>query len=208
MSRPRADLPRRAPRRPAVPALLLLATALAAGCSLFPEPKPADLVYSVPQGTGPALSKGAHAKPLRLRSITPAAHLDDGISWRSGLQVGDLPGVRWSDRPDVVVERALLVQLFSDGRLVRSEALTAPLLDVVLLSFEELLDEGGGVACVELRARVLDESRTEVLSVAVESRQPIAAGDDHVAALARALGAGVDDACTRLAAEIVSAFGR
>lgn len=186
----------------------LLMAALAAGCSLLPEPAAAPRVYRVPSDDGPAAAEGAPAGRLRLRTVASAAYLDEGVAWRSGVQVGVRPGVRWAERPEVVLQRVVLAQLFSGGRLVRTEALDAPLLDVELLAFEELLDEGGDVALVELRARLLDESRDEVLSFELQSRQPLGSDGDRTEALARALGAGLDDVCSRLAAQVVDTLGR
>ena len=189
-----------------------LAGAPAAGCSLLPEPAAAPRVYRVPSDDGPAAAEGAPASAaagrLRLRTVASAAYLDEGVAWRSGVQVGVRPGVRWAERPEVVLQRVVLAQLFSGGRLVRTEALDAPLLDVELLAFEELLDEGGDVALVELRARLLDESRDEVLSFELQSRQPLGRDGDRTEALARALGAGLDDVCSRLAAQVVDTLGR
>jgi len=206
MSPPPADLPTAAGFARRLP--LLLATVLAAGCSLLPEPEPAPRVYSVPVGAGPARGAGGDVGRLRVRTITPAAHLDESIAWRSGLEVGSRTDARWSERPDVVVRQALLVQLFSDGRLVRSEALDAPLLDVDLLAFEERLDGDAHEAYVALQAHVLDESRREVLSLALEARRPFATDGDRNETLASALGAGLDEVCARLAGEIAAAFGR
>ena len=202
---PRPDRASRAALRAAALATAL-STALAAGCTLLPDPPAAPRVYRVPSSDAPAAAESAPAGRLRLRTVASAAYLDEGVAWRSGVQVGIRPGVRWAERPEVVLQHALLTQLFSGGRLVRTEAIDAPLLDVDLLAFEELLDEGGDVALVELRARVLDESRDEVLSLELQSRQPLAADGDRTEALARALGAGLDDVCSRLAVDVVRTF--
>src|SRR5262245_50140123 len=191
---PRPDLATRA---------AVLAAALAAGCTLLPEPAAAPRVYRVPSSDAPAPAEKVPAARLRLRTVASAAYLDEGVAWRSGVEVGIRPGVRWAERPEVVLQHVLLSQLFSGGRLVRTEALDAPVLDVELLAFEELLDEGGDVALVALRAHLLGESRDELQAFELQSRQPPAGDDDRTEALARALGAGLDDVCGRLAAEVV-----
>jgi ABC-type uncharacterized transport system auxiliary subunit len=206
MSSPRDRRPIRSPRRlPAFTAAL--AAALAAGCSLLPEPEPAPRVYVVPLAAAPARSATRPVCDLRLRAVTPAGHLDEGLAWCTGPQVGTREGARWAERPDVVLQRALLAQLFGDGRLVRSESLDAPLLDVELLAFEERLADDGAQAHVVLRARVLDAARREVLALDLQAQRPLDGGGDDAEALARGLGAGLDEVCARLAGEIVRVFG-
>jgi ABC-type uncharacterized transport system auxiliary subunit len=194
--------------RARVPALALLLVAALSGCSLLPEPEPAPRTYGVPVAAGPARVPGQPVGLLRLRAITPAAHLDDGIAWRSGLEMGTRTDARWVERPDVVLKHALMAQLYSDGRLVRSESLQAPLLDVELLAFEELLEEQGAVvAHVALQARLLDAARQEVLALDLQARRPVDVSGDRNASLARALGEGTDEVCAQLAREIVRAMG-
>jgi ABC-type uncharacterized transport system auxiliary subunit len=209
MTRPRAQS--HPVRRARALRPLLLAAALAAGCSLLPEPDPAPRVFTVPLAAAPARAAGQPLAQLRVRTVAAAAHLDENVAWRHDLEVGARPHARWSERPDVVLRRALLAQLFGDGRLVRSEGLDAPLVDVELLAFEEVLGEGPSVAQVVLQARVLDEARHEVLAGRFEASRPLPAGDGpdeaHDKALARALGECADEVCARLAADVVAAFG-
>ena len=83
---PRFDLASRAALR-AAPLATALAAALAAGCTLLPEPPAAPRVYRVPSSDAPAAAESAPAGRLRLRTVAAAAYLDEGVAWRSGVQV-------------------------------------------------------------------------------------------------------------------------
>ena len=187
--------------------IALCALLFAAGCQLFPEPAPAPRVYSVPLAAGPPILPTAQAHRLRLRMVRAASHLDDDIAWRSGLQVGGHPGQRWSERPATVLQQALVAQLFSDGRLTRTEALDAPLIDVELLAFEEALATPPTTAVISIRAHVLDDRRSEVLDLPLTVTEPIEVTGDATEALARALGKGLDTLCSQLREQLVKTLG-
>lgn len=206
MSPTREHLPAGSRRRAPAPAPLL-AAALAAACSLLPEPEPAPRVYVVPLAAAPARTAAGTGADLRLRSVTPAAHLDEGLAWCTGTQVGVREGARWAERPAAVLQRALMARVFGDGRLVRSESLDAPVLDVELLAFEESLVGERPEAHVALRARLLDAGRREILALDLAARRPLSGEGDPAEELARGLGEGLDEVCARLAGEVARALG-
>ena len=187
--------------------IALCALLFAAGCQLFPEPAPAPNVYSVPLSAGPPIVPTAQAHRLRLRTLRAAAHLDEDIAWRDGLRVGSRAGQRWSERPATVLEYSLIAQLFSDGRLTRTEALDAPLIDVGLLAFEEDVSVNPTTAVISIRAHVLDEKRSEILDLPLTVTEPIEATGDQTEALARALGKGLDTLCAQLREQVVKSLG-
>ena len=187
--------------------IALCALLLAAGCQLFPEPAPPPRVYAVPVASGPPIIPTSSAHRIRLRTIVAAEHLTEDIAWRSGLRVGGQPGQRWSERPAVVLQSALIAQLFSGGRLTRTEALDAPLIDVQLLAFEEDLSAKPSTAIVSIRAQVLDQHRAQVLDLPLTVTEPIETSPDTTEALARALGKGLDSLCAQLQEQVIKALG-
>ena len=134
--------------------------------------------------------------PLRLRRVEAASHLGARVARRtSDVEVGFDDLVRWTDPPATFLERALAHELFETRGLARSEAGSAPRLDVNLLAFEEVRAPERA-ATVAAHVSLLGDAA--MLERTYTAQAPVRSGDP--ADLARAIGAAL--------AEVVRAIGR
>jgi ABC-type uncharacterized transport system auxiliary subunit len=139
----------------------------------------------------------ADGVPIRLRDVHAEPFLRDRIVWRvSDVEYGSYAERRWLDLPAHYVERAVAARLDRTPGLRVTEDLAAPALRVNVLAFDDVLsptheaDVALAVA-VDDRARGPLLRRTFAARVAVENADP--------AALAKAMGAALDDAVAQVA---------
>src|SRR5687767_15244825 len=84
---------------------------------------------------------------LRLREVTAAAHLHERMVWAEpDGEYGFYEGARWTEPPSAYVETAVTQALFEQGRFRRQSGADAPILDVHLMAFEEIVGEDGSDA--------------------------------------------------------------
>ncbi len=125
---------------------------------------------------------------LRLGRVTSGADLGLHIAHGDGLyQVGYYEGLRWTQRPEQYVRRALGRALFEEGDLRRALTGTAPTLDVEVVEFEEVKSPTTHAARVSLRV-VLSNDRV-ILERTVVVSTPVIGDpfDGFVAAMAQTL---------------------
>lgn len=122
--------------------LLLLATS---GCALTSKSDSVILRYFTPervgQRTAPPQPSVASATPLQLHlgRVAAASYLRERIAFRdSDYEVGFYDDLRWTERPEAYVRRAMIRGLFEDQPLQQVVTGAAPTLDVDLSAFEEL----------------------------------------------------------------------
>jgi hypothetical protein len=160
------------------------------GCALVSRGKSLDVRWYTPERLGKDLGHTEMQRgcELRFTSVTSGADLGPRIRFGDGLyQVGQYEGLRWTERPEHFVRRALGRTLFEDGMFRRSLKGDAPTLDVELLDFEEVRTPRTHAARIAIRVVVASDQvlmeRTAVMS------HPVVGDDfdDFVAAMARAL---------------------
>jgi uncharacterized lipoprotein YmbA len=119
---------------------MLMMIPVASGCLSPAEPKP--IRYLRVEAPAPAREAGqsATAPTVRLRTIRAALYLRERVAWRSSPQVvGFHERVRWAEKPEAYVHRALVRELYERRGLTRSQSGSAAALEVELSAFEELL---------------------------------------------------------------------
>lgn len=188
-----------------------------AGCALTSKSDPVVLRYFTPEQGMPSDAKGATppalapTPPLRLGSVKAATHLKERIAFRdSAFELGYYDELRWTERPEAYVRRALMRGLF-ENRAARPEIIgIVPTLDVELSAFEELrtprraahvviawtLYDGQGVML----------QRTLAVERPMDSEAPTADGRAVATAMAEALQEAVAAVATEVSVALQAAW--
>jgi ABC-type uncharacterized transport system auxiliary subunit len=125
--------------------LLVLVLLCASSCALTNKADPLNLRYFAP--FGPELENGADqpaagtAEPtvVRIDRVDAAAHLTEAVAYRkSETEVAYYEDLRWTETPNVYLERAVGQALFGDGTLRRGLNAGTYSVEAVLEAFEEL----------------------------------------------------------------------
>ncbi len=181
-------------------------SALVSGCLSAPGAPPGIRYYGLPAGEAEVAdtTPSQSAVGVRLKPVVAAAHLREAMAWRSeGAERGLREYERWSERPEVYLDRALREALAQRASLRRTESLAAPALEVRLEAFEEVRSPAPR-AEVALRlslvafggAVLLDERVVESATLKGEG----SSGEALASALSMALDAAVARALERVAA--------
>jgi ABC-type uncharacterized transport system auxiliary subunit len=177
---------------------------LGAGC-LFHD-TPATRYFVPPSALGASDDPPADAplaqRPVRLRRVRAATYLGEQIVWRaSDVERGLYEQRRWTEFPSRYVERAMLRALDRTPGIRRVESGSVPILDLELVSFDEVLAPSHE-ADVGIIAILRNADQVPIFEQAFTARQPIAQPDP--AATARAIGAALDDVVTQIAAQVAA----
>jgi ABC-type uncharacterized transport system auxiliary subunit len=179
---------------------LLMGFSLAAGCALLSKSEPLDLRYFEAVAASGSEAKpaaapadGENAKRLRLGLIKSARHLDLRIvSRRGAYELGYYDKLRWTERPEEYVRRALVRDLYEQAGFTRVVSGPGPTLDVELIAFEEYEQAGRRRGRIELQMLLHDERvQLDQETIRIETEVDTAQGDEAealVAALGEALG--------------------
>jgi ABC-type uncharacterized transport system auxiliary subunit len=192
----------------AATAALALITALTSGlgCALLSRGSSVDTRWYTPEltQTSPGSAERQGGGELRLGRVTSGSDLGLRIAYGDGLyQIGYYEGLRWTERPQQYVRRAVGHALFEQGPFRRALAGEAPTLEVEVVDFEEVKAPTAHWARISLRF-VLSTDRV-LLERTVSVTKAVAGGDfdGFVAAMSQALEAsareverGVLDACS------------
>jgi uncharacterized lipoprotein YmbA len=183
----------------------LAATALlCSGCIFHDAPPPR---YYAPPSTlagadDPVSVPSRSARPLRVRHVYAAAYLTEQMVWRSSdVEYGLYEQRRWTDVPSNYLKRTLVQALDRTGDVRRVEAGAVPTLDVELLAFDEVLGpthEAAVAAVASLRAA----DQAAIFDRTFTARRAIAEGTP--AAVARAMGAALDDVVEQIATQVAA----
>lgn len=123
------------------------AIVLSGGCALTNKADPLSLRYFSPPAQNAEVQPASSvnepgAEPpivLRVNRVEVASHLTETIAYRIGeSEVGYYDTLRWTEAPEVYLERALQDALFSRGEMRRGVSDGMYTLSVALDSFEEL----------------------------------------------------------------------
>jgi hypothetical protein len=202
-------------------AVALVLAAVTPGCALLSRGASVDVRWYTPELTQsrpgsaerqppeltqsrPGSAERQRGCELRFGRVTAAPDLGRRIAYGDGLyQVGYYDGLRWTERPEQYVRRAVERALFEDGPFQRNLSYDAPTLDVEVVEFEEVKAPTTHAARISLRMVVSAER--VLLERTVTVSRPVAGGsfDGFVAAMAQAL----DDAASVLEGDVAGVDG-
>ena len=201
-------------QRHCINALLCAAAATAlAGCALLGKNDPPTRRYFTPES--PEAGGGLMATPadapkrteglrLRLGRVTAWSHLRERMVLRtSARELSYSENRRWTERPDIYLQRALAHALFEERGLTQVVSGSAATLEVELIAFEELQKPRRAL----LQALVvLHDERVGHLQETVTVEEPLAPAKDadEAVAVVEALSRALRTAVTRIADRVVS----
>ena len=198
-------------KRGSRPALPLLALLLLSGCALTNKAVPTIPRYFSPEL--PPLQPKAEAPragaELRLGRISASSHLREKIVYRSSdHELGFYDDLLWTEKPDSYLRRALSQVLFEQERLRSVVSGAAPVLDVELVSFEEL--RGPRHAALVRLTFIIRDERVVRVEQTLSVERPIAAAgrDKEPAAIAAALGDAMSSAVSQVCERVLAELGR
>ena len=200
------------------PARAMVMLALAAGlflpaCALTSKSTPIVVRYftpghASPHRAGPAFagpaSSAASAPPeLRLGRVSAASYLNEKIAFRdSDHEVGYYATLRWTERPEDYLRRALARALFQEHELRELVSGAGPALELELSAFEEVKTPTH-IARVEVTWKVRD-GRTVVAQRTLTIERAIAGAGPAGHAVAAAMGEALDRAVDAVVTAVVS----
>jgi cholesterol transport system auxiliary component len=205
------------PRVPLLVTFLLFGTAALGGCALLTKNDPLTARYFSPEpsGSGALVEKpvvadaGAAARvaepELRLGRITSASYLGERIVFRnSPYELGFYDDLRWTEKPETYLRRALSRALFEDGAVRRVVSGASPTLEVELVEFAELKTPAhvGRVRA----AYVLYDSRAVLAESTIAVDVPIPAVKDgsQQTEIVEGLANGLDSVVKRIVEDVTS----
>lgn len=183
---------------------------LCAGCALTSKSPPVEFRYfttesvSAPHAaSGPDTGVAGHANrhlQVRIGHVNAASYLRDKIAFRDeGHEVGYYEELRWTEKPEAYLRRAIARVLFEDRGLAELVNKPGATLEVELAAFEELRSPRH-VARVEVTWSLRDEQSVQVQRT-VAAERPIARvkADELPDVIAAAMAAALGDAVTAIA---------
>lgn len=192
-------------------AVALVSSALfTSGCALLSKAEPVVPRYYTPELT----ENGARPPPapstlsVRLGRVGGGSYLKERMVYRDASQeFGFYEDRRWTERPEVYLQRALEGALFEERGVHRSLAATAPTLTADLVEFEEVRDPSPHV-----RLRVsyaLHDEQTVFLEHTFSIERPLPGGPEGTrpARVAASLGEALREAAARITGDVVTDLG-
>jgi ABC-type uncharacterized transport system auxiliary subunit len=189
---------------------LVLAFSLGtAGCALTSKAELVETRYFSPEhakpsvtSASPASSAPKQALELRLGRITSGPSLRERIAYRdAAYELGYYDDLRWTERPETFVRRALGTALFEEHGLHRALGGMAPVLDVELIAFDDLRLSTGRAVRIQLKLLLHDEAGV-LLEDTLTVERPVAGEkpkiEEVIAAMAIALDATSEDVTARV----------
>jgi ABC-type uncharacterized transport system auxiliary subunit len=183
---------------------LVASLSLTSGCALLSRGASIDTRWYTPELTQPSAGSAERqqAGELRLGRVTAGGDLGLRIAYSDGLyRIGYYEGLRWTERPEQYVRRALGRSLFEQGPFRRAPAVTAPTLDVEVVEFEEVKAPTTHAARISLRVVLSTDHVLLERTVSVSKEVAGSLFDGFVAAMSQALEA----SATEMARDVVDA---
>jgi cholesterol transport system auxiliary component len=196
-------------RRASVLAAATLSGLLVSGCALLTKSEPVVPRYFSPElAESPAKPKAASTGAqlsVRLGRVGGGSYLKERMVYRDAShEFGFYEDRRWTERPEVYLQRALEGALYEEGGMRRALASTAPTLTADLVEFEEVR---GDAPHVRLRVTyALHDEQTVFFERTLTIERPLAGGSDAARPdrTAAALGEALHEAVGRIRGEVVS----
>jgi cholesterol transport system auxiliary component len=194
-------------RRPAF--LLASLLAFTTSCALLTKSDPVVPRYFSPEVpepvVAPAGGTAAAGLSLRLGNVGGASYLKERIAFRdSDHEYGFYEDQRWTERPELYLQRALERSLFEEHGLKRDLSVSAFTLTVELIEFEEVK---GVTPRVRVRlSYALHDERTVFRERSFAIERPLPAGTEQtrMERVAAALGDALREGVTRIADEVLA----
>jgi cholesterol transport system auxiliary component len=190
-------------------AALFALALMACGGALTAKGEALDVRWYNPETAPPRLTSATPGSPeridrtLELGRVTSGINLRERIAYRdAAYEVGFYDDKRWTERPEVYVRRALARTLFEERGMHRALAGQAPVLDVEVLSFEELRG-AAPAARIQLRMLVHDD-RDALVEKTLTVDRPVAPGAKGFQAFVQAMAQALDAAVEQVANEVVA----
>jgi cholesterol transport system auxiliary component len=185
----------------------------ASACALMSKAELVDIRYFSPErvksrrtGEDPVLVAPLAAPngPLQLRlgRVSSGPNLRERIAYRdAAYELGYYQDLRWTERPETYVRRALGRSLFEAHGLHRVLSGEAPTLDVEVIAFDDLRLKTERAARVQLNV-ILYQGNNVILEDTLTVDHPVAGQkpeiEDVIAAMAAALDAVADQVALRV----------
>lgn len=197
-------------------AIALLTFGGASGCALTSKADALAVRWYTPETNKPRLTSApasASAEPppaqaaIELGRVTSGINLRERIAYRdAAYEVGYYDDKRWTERPELYVERALARTLFEERGMRRALAGQAPVLDVEVVSFE-MLRRKTPVARVQLRVVVHDD-RDSLFERTINVERQAEKGEDDFDAVVHAMAQALDAASDQVATDVAAVVAR
>jgi len=180
-----------------------------AGCALTSKGDALSIRYFDPETARPHIMSASAAGAARqevaveLGRVTAGINLRERIAYRdAAFEVGFYDDKRWTERPEVYVRRELARTLFEERGMRRALAGQAPVLEVEVISFEELRGPPAA-ARIQLRILVHDE-RDALLEKTILIDRPVLSGEKGFDGLVQAMAQALDAATEQVANEVAT----
>jgi ABC-type uncharacterized transport system auxiliary subunit len=178
---------------------MVLALLGSSACALLSKADLVDIRYFSPErvtaGTNDATAPAAPQGDLRLRlgRVSSSSSLRERIAYRTAAyELGYYEELRWTDRPETYVRRALGRSLFQAHGMHRVLSGASPTLETEVLAFDDMRLSTGRAVRIQLRV-VLFEEAGVIFENTITVERPVAGDkpriEDVVAAMAEALDA-------------------
>jgi hypothetical protein len=190
-----------------VKSLLLSLTFLISGCALLSKGELGTRRFFSPQLAAPTASPTPLSAELRLGRVSAAACGSELMMYRaSEFEVGFHDELRWTEKPEVYLRRALSRVLYEGHGLQSVVRGAAPVLEVELLEFEEVRSPAH-VSRVKVAWSLGDErvvwaQQTFAVERAIAPSSAGAEGAAIVLAISGALQEAVETIGTQVSAEL------
>ena len=197
-----------------VAAIVGLTCAALSGCALTQKSDPVTLRYFAPDSASASREPASDASlgrglELRIGRVNAASSIKDRISFRDEThEVGYYDDLRWSEKPEAYLRRAVGRALFEDRGVRELVGRPGSTLEVELDAFEELRAPRH-VARVEVTWMLRDEQEVK-LQRTFSVERPIAAvaADRRADAIASAMAAALGEAVSTIASGAVGEMSR
>jgi cholesterol transport system auxiliary component len=181
---------------------------LTTSCALLTKSEPVVPRYFTPELAETGTTASANAAPglsVRLGNVGGGSYLKERIAYRdSDHEFGFYEDRRWTERPEVYLQRAIERSLFEERGLRRALSLSAPTLTVDLIEFEEVR---GVSPRVRLRiSYALHDERTVFRERSFAIERPLPAGTEasRMDRVAAGLGDALREAVARIVDEVIA----
>ena len=199
-------------RHHAVPLVSFLALSLfVSGCALTSKSDSVILRYFALDGSRAHPTPAGQSKTsdlqLRLGRVNAASYLKERIAYRDdGVEVGYYDDLRWTEKPEAYLRRALARSFFEEHGLKQIVAGFGPTLEVELSTFDELRGAKPAVR-VEMTWLLRDEQVVSIQrSFVIERPLATSKGEAAPADVATALSGALDEGVQRIVTEVSAAL--
>lgn len=190
--------------------LFVCLTCLLSSCALLSKAEMGNRRFFSPELAAPAIHPASASRvELRLGRVTAAACGSELMMFRqSQFEVGFHDDLRWTEKPEVYLRRALSQELFEGQGLQSVLRGAAPVLEVELLEFEEVRSPAR-VGRVKIAWTLSDERVVWAQqTLRVERAIAPASGDAEGEAITRAISAALQEAVETIGGQVSAEFAR